>query len=168
MSKPAEIASKLINFDFKNNSHGSFSPIEEYYQYQLLKDEIFEYDEYDYGSAEYLDEVITEKVIDYFDEHIGICGCGCPDETYKLIYNVLMTCSINSDDFNSFDEYCQYKQNEINKITQNYGLYQFVLYILDDKGILNHGTSIGGSWLTNIGKIYYDILKFYMNEYYEE
>lgn len=43
---------------------------------------------------------------------------------------------------------------------RNYeALIDFVLYILNDKGFLEHGSSIGGSWLTDKGKLFLYLLE---------
>jgi len=83
---------------------------------------------------------------------IGLCNCGSPSWTIDVIELVLKS-QLSS-------KKIRFINNEIyEKLgTTRYvdgpiqGLIDFVLYILDDKGFLNHGSSIGGAWLTDQGK----------------
>ena len=40
----------------------------------------------------------------------------------------------------------------------HYGALQFVLYMLDAKGIVEHGGGISSCWLTKLGKMYLTVL----------
>ena len=40
-----------------------------------------------------------------------------------------------------------------------YGIWQFMLYYLDKVGIVEHGSSIGGCYLTDFGKVYLSVLE---------
>ena len=65
---------------------------------------------------------------------LGICGCGCPDETYKAVHDML----------GKFENH-----TGINGETP----YEyFMAYTLDHLGFIDHGTCITGSWLTDEGK----------------
>ena len=74
-------------------------------------------------------------------EVFGFCGCGNPDEAMIFIHNVLQL--INQE---------KGWGNEMQCLIPSEGVYYFVLYTLDDKKLTEHGTSIGGSWLTPKGK----------------
>lgn len=39
-----------------------------------------------------------------------------------------------------------------------WGLLQFMAYILDDRGFTEHGSSIGGCWLTEKGEMFLTVL----------
>ena len=103
-------------------------------------------------------EDIIEKCMDEFIyEDLKLCGCGSPERTWEIIRLILIAqsqdgyenrinmlnniCNINIEDSNNYD-----------------GLIQFVLYVLDDHEFLEHGSSIGGAWLTEKGKLFLDLL----------
>lgn len=102
-------------------------------------------------------EHIIDDCLDEFNSVLGICGCGRPEDTEEVIRQILIV-------QNSEDNF-QDKQNKLSNLCDSniendnyYGLIQFVLYILDDKEFLEHGSSISGAWLTKKGKIYLDLL----------
>lgn len=65
---------------------------------------------------------------------LGICGCGCPDETYKAVHDMLI----------GFADY--------DGIAKGDPYEYFMAYTLDRLGFIDHGTCITGSWLTDNGK----------------
>lgn len=99
---------------------------------------------------------------DFFRDKIGICGCGNPDSVENKISKLLTII----DQFSQAKNYDQaYKQKE-QSLIENFGvdsicsndLLLFMVYVLNDKKILEHGSSIEGSWLTDFGKMYLYIL----------
>lgn len=44
------------------------------------------------------------------------------------------------------------------KMIYSGGLLQFMAYILDDRGFTEHGSSIGGCWLTEKGEMFLTVL----------
>ena len=76
---------------------------------------------------------IPTKKYDIIHE-LGICGCGCPDETYKAVHDMLIAF-----------------KNHADAIGDNPYKY-FMAYALDRLKFIEHGTSIIGSWLTDKGK----------------
>ncbi len=70
------------------------------------------------------------------------CGCGNPEEAMAVVADVL-------DCFGHGDDYDQdhIKFNEL--VPER--LRMFVLYVLTDKDLLEHGGSVGGSWRTPEG-----------------
>lgn len=109
---------------------------------------------------EYEIEDIVEDCLNEFHNDLGLCGCGNPEETYEVIRRILNILSFDVDwetRQKQFSEICNADMNN-----ENYnGLIQFVLYILDDKGFLEHGSSISSAWLTEKGKIYLDLLNMW-------
>jgi len=70
-------------------------------------------------------------------EYLGFCGCGDPTSAMILIRDILNSIKEGGTDQTLFP---------------SDGLYYFMLYWLDDKGFTEHGTSIHGCWLTDLGK----------------
>jgi len=96
---------------------------------------------------------LVEEISDFFSyEIIGLCGCGCPEDTIVSIRDYLQ---IVNDKRN--EEWETIK----NKFLEKFGvetvydnpLLQFMAYTLDDKGLTDHGTSIGGNWITDLGRM---------------
>ncbi len=74
-------------------------------------------------------------------EILGFCGCGNPDSAMVFVRDILRLL----EERKGFGE-------EIKKELPSDGIYYFVLYMLDNKGLTDHGGSIGGSWLSDKGK----------------
>lgn len=92
----------------------------------------------------------------FYYEELNWCGCGCPGEVLTFMRDVLQ--AINNRSENWTDE-TNAKIFEL--VPRDTALGTSYLYMLDAHGLLEHGGSIGGSWLTDKGK---DILKM-LNSY---
>ena len=66
---------------------------------------------------------------------LGICGCGCPEEAYEAVHEMLKS-------FKNYDH------NTIN-LDEPHRL--FMAYTLDQLEFLDHGSSIYSAWLTDKG-----------------
>lgn len=111
---------------------------------------------------DWYEEYLIDELMDFFSfEIMDMCGCGCPEDTHETIRRVL---NIREDRFEKdikYDEVQKRYKEELHLNTQDslhYGALQFVLYALDANGILEHGSSIGGCWLTDLGKMYLTVL----------
>lgn len=111
---------------------------------------------------DWYEEYLIDELMDFFSfEIMDMCGCGCPEDTHETIRRVL---NIREDRFEKdikYDEVQKRYKEELHLNTQDslhYGALQFVLYALDANGILKHGSSIGGCWLTDLGKMYLTVL----------
>lgn len=111
---------------------------------------------------DWYEEYLIDELMSFFSyEIMDMCGCGCPEDTYELIRRVL---NVRYDWYIDKIEYEEIKKRYKEDLhldtedTLHYGALQFVLYILDSSGILNHGSSIGGCWLTDLGKMYLTVL----------
>lgn len=116
------------------------------------------------------DEFLLEECKNFFFyEILNTCGCGRPDDTSSVIKDILNIINDyekqngNDKDFNViYDK----KQNrlahlcgtEIKDNTNYDGLIQFVLYMLDSAGFLEHGSGIWGAWLTDLGRMFLYVL----------
>lgn len=111
---------------------------------------------------DWYEEYLIDELMDFFSyEIMDMCGCGCPEDTHDVIRRIL---NIRKDRFEKdikYDEVQERYKEELHLDTQDslhYGALQFILYMLDSNGILEHGSSIGGCWLTELGKMYLDVL----------
>lgn len=111
---------------------------------------------------DWYEEYLIDELMSFFSyEIMDMCGCGCPEDTYELIRRVL---NVRYDWYIDKIEYEEIKKRYKEDLhldtedTLHYGALQFVLYILDSSGILEHGSSIGGCWLTDLGKMYLTVL----------
>ena len=77
---------------------------------------------------------VGNELVKVVDE-LHICGCGCPEQTYKVIHDAM-------------------KDAENKEIIRNgTGYYDFLIYQLNYMGFLNHGITIYGSWVTEKGQL---------------
>ena len=131
---------------------------------------------------EYYDRPLVEDCLSEFDKMLGLCGCGNPEYTHMVIRERLE--AIYEYDFKDGKRNYNYdkesydkKWNRIDNIlgierlnTRDnkayYGMIQFMMYELDSCGFLEHGSSIGGAWITDLGIMYLEVLK--MAQKYEE
>lgn len=105
-----------------------------------------------------IDNIIEECMNEFIYEDLDLCGCGCPEYTNEIIRLILH--AQNQDDYHKkeaiLNSICGIDTSENRNY---YGLIQFVLYVLDSKGFLEHGGSAGGAWLTNKGKLFLELLE---------
>ena len=111
---------------------------------------------------EWYEDYLIDPLMDFFSfELMDMCGCGCPDYTYDLIRKTLIIRSEWQEDIIAYEEIEKKYMNDLSLDSNNndhYGALQFILYMLDTYKILEHGGSIGGCWLTNLGKMYLTVL----------
>lgn len=132
-----------------------------------------------YNNKKYLEDTDMTENIDVLDivnffaqDVLGLCVCGDTEITYKVLKAILEAQETFHNDLDSLANMSANERkylmsaNEMRNIelgnlcntsmeNENYyGLIQFVWYILDNKGFLEHGSSIGGAWLTEQGKMF--------------
>lgn len=114
--------------------------------------------------AETYYELVNEVANDFIYMVIGLCGCGCTDETVESIRDYLDAVRINHDKAAGGWEAGRRLLEE--KFHHGHvcddPLLQFMAYLLDDKGLTEHGTSINGAWLTDEGKVCLEVLNMYL------
>lgn len=81
---------------------------------------------------------------------LGICGCGWHDVFVAEVLNVLRTLR---DKGSLFDNWTMLHPDGFG----NYGA-ELLLNVMDNAGLLEHGTSIAGSWATDKGKRLLEIM----------
>lgn len=74
-------------------------------------------------------------------DELNICGCGCPENVYRLIHVVMK-------------EICESRVRTDDEI----GFYDYMIYQLNEQGFLEHGSSIYGSWVTKKGEKLVEVL----------
>lgn len=96
-------------------------------------------------------EYLLKELHDFFAfEIIGLCGCGSKEASEVDIRNILRVCSeepASPQRKKALQDYFG-----VNSIYDS-SLLQFMVYILNHVDLLEHGTSIGGSWITEFGKM---------------
>jgi len=124
-----------------------------------------------YNVKDYTNEyegILIDELDSFFTyDIIGICGCGDPDLCKKDIRDIL---NIIYEYDNSEDDFSKKYEVKQNRLLDRFGcmsvydnsLLLFMVYILDNVGLLEHGSGIGGAWITNLGnmcRVVYNNLK---------
>lgn len=81
----------------------------------------------------------------FYLEILGGCGCGSSEDIAELAFNLI---SLFATDFND-RKWSVYDDIE----------YEILANWMYSKELIEHGSSISGSWLTNKGKAIYSILE---------
>lgn len=111
-----------------------------------------------------------EQIMDFFQfEVLGMCGCGCPEESLEAVRRLLHAYAWRGDEFkaNTLGEWQAMRklmwvcEVGIEHVTDD-PLWQFMAYQLDRAGLIEHGTSINGAWLTDLGQMCLDFLDNYL------
>lgn len=95
-----------------------------------------------------------DYVNDFYFEKLDFCGCGIPKDVIIMIKDILNI--ISTRDTRSYEEQ-QELFRECFKLKKDsndmeYTLLQFILNVLDNADVTEHGSSIGNSYLTIYGK----------------
>ncbi len=111
---------------------------------------------------DWYEEYLIDELMDFFSYDImDMCGCGCPECTYELIRKVLAIRADKHNDKITYEETIRRYKDDLDLDDSNdnqSGALQFILYMLDSKEIVEHGSSIGGCWLTKLGEMYLTVL----------
>ena len=103
---------------------------------------------------------------------LGICGCGSPEITVEMIVEYLKHKIEYSKKYKIGKDFEFYKKIydedskwEENFIKENKGaLFLFMLYMLNNKGFMEHGSNVYSSWVEEKGEKlieYYEKVKQY-------
>ncbi|MFE9855581.1 hypothetical protein [Streptomyces sp. NPDC005780] len=79
------------------------------------------------------------NLIVYVD--LGLCGCGNPDDAYNLVRDLLALCPLYEDQ----------RWHQAETLTGGGAVHHIVMSTLDTAGLIEHGSTINGSWLTPKG-----------------
>ena len=118
-------------------------------------------DEWKQKDGSYIDqnEVHHDNAQDFIMAMLGFCGCGRPEDALKFLrdslksidfHTVMITRSLSEGFGVSNIEYCQWK-DLVMQLFCNEGIAYFTYYVLEEKGLTEHGVGVPG-WLTKEGK----------------
>ena len=102
---------------------------------------------------------VIDDIQDEFQYLLGICGCGRTDEVYKGIYAFLTIVQNKTNDPMNSEKH-DLVWNWVFDDWEN----EFIANTLDDKGLIDHGTMIGGCFITDLGKWFLKIFTEYFME----
>lgn len=74
-------------------------------------------------------------------DDIPHCGCGDPEAAFKLIYSIVRLAPLHSG-----------THTRVRELIGSDGAFQIVMAALTEADLLEHGGSIGGSWLGKRGR----------------
>lgn len=110
---------------------------------------------YNDSNIHFDEEALVEELDELFSiEIMGLCGCGAPELCQRDIRNILRVFNGEWDDRRKNLQ----KYFNVQSIYEN-SLLLFLVYMLNDKDMLEHGTSVGGSWITDLGQMYLTVLE---------
>ena len=75
------------------------------------------------------------------------CGCGAPDEACARLLDVLRLCPLHSN------------REAFERLVPGDGWQMLLLYSMTNYDLIEHGGSVGGSWLTDKGREVRDALE---------
>lgn len=109
---------------------------------------------YNYNDTYYEEQLIEECENFFYYEKMNWCGCGEPDTVKMVVKDYLEV--INN----------KYNDNDINfenkfgvKSVYDNNLLLCLAYTIDAAGFTEHGSSIGGAWLTDEGEMFLWLLQ---------
>ena len=88
-----------------------------------------------------------EHASSILSDDLGLCGCGNAEASYALVRILLGLTPF----FNHTEA--------IEALVPDEAARHIVLSCLDSAGLIEHGTSIGGSWITPKGAFFLDVLR---------
>lgn len=107
---------------------------------------------------------LLAEVRDYFlYEVMGFCGCGEKFSSMADVRDYLMIVNIRHEQSFEISRNILEKRFGVKYVSDN-SLLQFMAYTLDNNGLTDHGSSIDGAWLTDIGKKCLNILDIVFQE----
>lgn len=114
---------------------------------------------------DYSDEELAKECEAYFyHEKLNWCSCGDPEAAKRCIRDYLDIINLDYDNREQFMAAYEQKQADMKKrfgATYVYDneLLLCLAYAMDGAGFTEHGSSIGGAWLTDEGKMFLFLLK---------
>lgn len=110
---------------------------------------------------------VLKMAYEYFSfEVIGLCGCGAIDTTIEDIAKYLTIVdywTTNVDHENIIDKRKEMMHDGFNvEHITDYSLLQFMAYVLDHLNLTDHGSSINGTWITDLGRVCLYVYKVYL------
>lgn len=81
-------------------------------------------------------------------DHLGMCGCGYRDAAFDMVRDILNLAPLHKDE----------RWRQVEKMIGNPGAHHIVLSAMQSAGLIEHGGSIDGSWLTDKGRWYQRVM----------
>jgi len=100
---------------------------------------------------------VTERDADWershlyalFYDHISGCGCNMPEAAYKLVLDILELAPFYKDE----------NWRKVQTLIGTDGAFQIVIGLLSKANLLEHGGSMGGSWITPKGEYVRELMR---------
>ena len=108
---------------------------------------------YNYADSYSEEQLIEECENFFYYEKLHWCGCGAPNMAKEVIRDYLEVVKVK------FDSNADFEEKFGVKFVYDDKLLLCLAYTLDAAGLTDHGSSIGGSWLTDEGKMFLWLLK---------
>ena len=104
-----------------------------------------------------LKEIASKMIRNLQFDIMDFCSCGRPDGISFMIRDVLRVIENKRLNYEimSFEEYYDVFNKELVEIIgfdSNHIAFEFILHVLNAAGLLEHGSGVGGSWLTEYGR----------------
>lgn len=98
-----------------------------------------------------------EKFQDIYYGDIGMCGCGRPEDIKQFLLDLLENHRKYRDDELSYKEMAEKRKSIIEDVDSDV-IFEIIFHMFEDAKILEHGSSVYGSWFTDKGKLFLKLL----------
>lgn len=127
---------------------------------------------YEYFKARYPKSILAQTNWEHpddkalaIDDHIkleilGLCACGCPEDVMIAIGKYLNAVSLEHQHLKAVGLKEAFGVDSV----YNNSLLLYMAYDLDSRGLTEHGSSIGGAWITPLGMRCLTFIKEYYSE----
>jgi hypothetical protein len=122
-------------------------PVEDSYLGTLERDESGEYIE---SRGEGNIPLSLGDAVDALGQKLRFCGCGIPSEALRYVGGILEAFAREDRYALPWEEWCAIKDAAFG--TKNLAAQYFIVYQLDDIGLMEHGTGAMSGWLTDLGR----------------
>lgn len=92
-----------------------------------------------------------------YHNDLGMCGCGRPEDIKSFLYKLLQNHKKLKNEEITHEEAVK-NRREIIASEDPDTIYEFVFNVLNEAGFLEHGGSVYGSWFTEKGEKFIDLL----------
>ena len=104
-----------------------------------------------------------EKFEDVYYNTIGMCGCGRPDEVKQFLFDLLENHRQYKDDEITYEVMSE-KRKEIIKSVDTDIIFEIIFHVFENAELLEHGSSVYGSWFTEKGSNFLKLLAEFKDE----
>lgn len=104
-----------------------------------------------------------EKFEDIYFNNLGMCGCGTPNEVQQFFYDLLENHRMYKDNEITM-EVMRQKRNTLIRMVNPDVIFEIIFHIFENADLLEHGSSVYGSWFTEEGESFLKLLKEFKDE----